>query len=523
MHFDPRSCSSSPAVRCSTPPIMIKRLFAVVFVCALLLAGAAAAPAADMSSVRVIVKPTPGGKPWSARDIAALHRYFDTQVLKAPTLRGSFDGLLILDTVRRTVLYSKHIDTDFMPASNFKLVVGSTILRRLGPNFSFVTTVDADAAPVNGVIAGNVYLRGGGDAHLDEGDLNDAAAALAAQGIHRIDGAVVTDAAHFDSQPYGFGWSWDDLPYYYAPVVSALELDDGIVHMTMTPGTQVGAPVQLRVWPQSSAFTIVNKLTTGPANSKDTSNIVRPFSQPGTIEIVGTYPLGAKTSGDLRPAVPDPAAFAGDVFLRALQAHGITVGTGVQPGATPPTAHLLWTHQSEKLPQLMADFWYPSDNLMGELFLKQLGVAQAGEPGTDANGIIAEQQFLTSIGVNPASVSITDGSGLSHYDHITPRDFVKILQADWNSPYRDIVLNALPVPGYRGTMKRAYLGTAAVGNAFLKDGVISHVRTLSGYVKTRTHGPVTFSFQINSWMDGPGAAVALARLRAAFLSYLVGR
>jgi D-alanyl-D-alanine carboxypeptidase/D-alanyl-D-alanine-endopeptidase (penicillin-binding protein 4) len=462
-----------------------------------------------------VTNPTPGGVPWTSAQIAQLHRYIKQQVLTAPTLRGSFVGLKIIDTVRGTVLYSQNADTDFMPASNFKLIVGSTILRKLGPNFTFVTRVFSDGT--------NLYLRGGGDAHLTAKDLDDAAAAIAAQGIHSVSGAVITDATHYDSQRYGYGWSWDDLPYYYAPPITALELEDGIVHVTFTAGHTAGAPVILNVTPQSSAFTIDNQMTTGPAGSKDTTDIVHPWNEPTTIVFTGSYPLGSPTSGDVRPAVPDPAAFAGDVFLRALQAHGVTVAGGVHAGVTPAAAKIVWTHNSEPLPEMLADFWYPSDNLMGELFLKELGVAQAGEPGTDGNGIIAEQQFLRSIGVDPSSVAITDGSGLSHYDHITPDDFVKILQADWNSPFRETVLNALPVPGIRGTMLHAYLGTPAVGNAFLKDGVISHVRTLSGFIKTKTHGPVTFSWQINSWMGEDNAALrpALPRLRAEFLSHFV--
>jgi D-alanyl-D-alanine carboxypeptidase/D-alanyl-D-alanine-endopeptidase (penicillin-binding protein 4) len=483
------------------------------------------ANAADTSSWATVVKPVPGGKPWTPAQIATLKRYLEKQILSAPTLKGSFVGLKIVDTVRGTVLYSKDAGVDFMPASNFKLVVGSTILRKLGPDFAFVTKVLTDTPVQSGTIGGNIYLRGGGDAHLSAKDLDDAAAALAASGVRSVKGALITDTSHFDSQRYGFGWSWDDMPYYYAPVISALELEDGVVHATMTPGATVGAPVQLNVTPQTSAFTIDNLLKTGTATSKDDSDIVRPWNEPTTIDITGDYPLGAKTSGDIRAAVPDPAAYAGDVFLRALQAHGITVDGGVKPGVAPAGAALLWQHQSEKLPELLADFWYPSDNLMGELFLKELGVAQAGEPGTDDNGIKAEQDFLKSIGVDPSTVTIADGSGLSHYDHITPDDFVKILEADWNSPYRDMVLNALPVPGVRGTMLHAYLNSAAVGNAFLKDGVISHVRTLSGIVKTRTHGPITFSWQINSWMgEGkPDGRAALARLRAEFLSHFVNQ
>jgi len=499
---------------------MYKRIVILLGWCALL--AASAATAADMSSVATVMKPKPGGRPWAQEQTAALRRYIDKQILTAPTLRGSLIGLSIVDTARRTVLYSRNADADFIPASNFKLVVGSTVLRKLGMDFAFVTQVQADTAPVEGVIHGNLYLHGGGDALLTAHDLDAAAAALATQGVSRIDGALVTDASHYDAQRYGSGWSWDDIPYYYAPVISALELEDGVVHATMTPGSSAGAPVRLDVWPQSGAFSIENRLTTGPAGSKDTSKIERLWDTPRAIVLSGNYPLGAKTSGDIRAAVPDPPSYAGDVFLRALQKRGIAVDGGVQSGVAPRGTQVVWAHRSAKLPELLAEFWYRSDNLMGELFLKELGVAEAGEPGTGANGIIAERRFLQSIGIDPASVRVGDGSGLSHYDHITPGDLVKILQADWNSPYRDIVLDALAVPGVRGTMLKAYLGTPAVGNAFLKDGAISNVRTLSGYVKTKTHGPITFSWQVNSWMgaERPGGRAALATLRAEFLSHL---
>src|SRR5205807_3965329 len=120
-------------------------------------------------------------------------------------------------------------------------------------------------------------------------------------------------------------------------------------------------------------------------------------------------------SGDLQPAVPDPAAYAGDVFLRALRAHGVTVDNPATAGITPANARTLWTHASETMPQLLQDFWWPSDNLMGELFLKTLGVMRGGVPGTDEHGIAVENEYLQSAGVDPATVSITDGSGLSQY------------------------------------------------------------------------------------------------------------
>lgn len=479
-------------------------------VCAFALIGAAP-----------LENPAPGGTPWTAKQVVALQKSLK-HILSAPALRGAHVGLLIRDTVRGTTIYSQNATDEFMPASNFKLLVGSASLQRLGTAFTFVTTVASDAPAANGTITGNLYLRGGGDAHLTAQDLDDAAAALSAQGIKHVTGALITDPSRYDSQRYGYGWSWDDLPYYYAPVVTALELEEGTVHMTFTPGPSAGSLAQLRVWPQSSAYTIDNELLTGPVGSKDTSDILRTWNKPDTIQIGGVYPLGAKESGEVNPAVPDPESYAGDVFARALTAHGITVDGGVHSGKAPVAASQLWAHNSEAMPKLLADFWYPSDNLMGELFLKELGAVQGGQPGTDDNGITLEKAYLQSIGVDPNTVTIADGSGLSQYDRITPADLVAILQADWNGPNRDIVLDALPVAGVRGTLQHAWTGTPAERAVFAKTGSISHVRTISGFVRTRTHGAITFSFLINEWMgeQQPKGAAALAKVRGDLFSQL---
>ncbi|MDQ2872898.1 MAG: D-alanyl-D-alanine carboxypeptidase/D-alanyl-D-alanine-endopeptidase, partial [Candidatus Eremiobacteraeota bacterium] len=405
------------------------------------------------------------------------------------------------------------------------LLVGSTLLARLGTAYTLKTDVLGDAPINGGTLTGNLYLRGGGDALLTEKDLDDAADSLVAAGLKRVTGSITTDASRYDNQRLGFGWSVDDLPYYYAPVVSALELEDGVLHVHMLAGPTVGAPVQLRVKPVSNTYTIDNQLTTAPATGKDTSDISRVWDQPRTIRLTGTYPLGAKESGDLVPSVPDPESYAGDVFLRALQARGVTIAGGVAGGKTPAAARTLWSHASEPVPQLLADFWYPSDNLMGELFLKELAAAGGVQPGTDANGAKLEQAWLRSIGVQPDTVTIGDGSGLSQYDRITPHDLHEILQADWNGPNRNVVLNALPVSGVRGSLRNSYKGTAAERKVFAKTGSISHVRTISGFVITKSHGPVTFSFMINDWMgeDKPHGAADLAKVRGEVFAQLAAQ
>jgi serine-type D-Ala-D-Ala carboxypeptidase/endopeptidase (penicillin-binding protein 4) len=464
-------------------------------------------------------EPQPGGVAWTDAQIARLHANVD-EALAAPALQGAYVGLLAVDTVRGTVLYSRNADDEFAPGSNFKLLVGSAALQFLGPGFRFVTTLSSDVPPEHGVISGNLYLHGGGDAHLSAVNLRAAALAAFWTDIRRVDGAVIVDASHDDAQVFAPGWTVDDLPYEYAALVSALELEDGVVHVYVSPGAVVGAPAKLRVEPLSGAFTVANRAVTGVAHSQDKTDVVRTLDSPQRIEIVGSYPAGAPESDDLEPSVPDPEIYAGDVLLRALRDAGITVAGGVRAGVAPRSARVVWRLESAAMPQLLSEFWLPSDNLMGELFLKELGAARAGEPGSFANGIAVEGEYLRSIGVDPSTLSIADGSGHSAYDRITPRDLVTILQSDWNGAQRSMVVDALPEAGVRGTLKDAFPGTLLGAKVFAKTGTHRHARALSGFLQTDDHGPVTFSLLVNDWLgdDRPGGSSQLRQAQAALLS-----
>jgi D-alanyl-D-alanine carboxypeptidase/D-alanyl-D-alanine-endopeptidase (penicillin-binding protein 4) len=464
-------------------------------------------------------EPQPGGVAWTDVQIARLHENVDA-ALEAPALRGAYVGLLAIDTVRGTVLYSRNADDEFTPGSNFKLLVGSAALQYLGASFRFVTTLASELPSKDGVVSGNLYLHGGGDAHLNAANLRVAALAAFRAGIRRVDGAVIVDASHDDAQRFAPGWTVDDLPYEYAALVSALELEDGVVHVYVSPGAVVGALVKLRVEPANGAFTVENRAVTGVAYSEDTTDVVRTLDSPQRIEIVGSYPAGAPESDDLEPSVPDPEIYAGDVLLRALADVGITVSGGVRDGVAPRSAPIFWRLESAAMPQLLSEFWLPSDNLMGELFLKELGAARAGEPGSFANGIAVEREYLQSIGVDPSTLSITDGSGHSAYDRITPRDLVTILQSDWNGARRAIVMDALPEAGVRGTLKDAFSGTALDGKVFAKTGTHRHARTLSGFLQTDDHGPITFSLLVNDWLgdDRPDGPSQLRNAQAVLLS-----
>jgi D-alanyl-D-alanine carboxypeptidase/D-alanyl-D-alanine-endopeptidase (penicillin-binding protein 4) len=175
------------------------------------------------------------------------------------------------------------------------------------------------------------------------------------------------------------------------------------------------------------------------------------------------------------------------------------------------------------LAQLLGAMWKPSDNLIAELLLESIGARDAGCI-TDARtcGIAAEQTWLARIGVAPSTVSLVDGSGLSAYDRITPRDLVAVLLHDWTGTHRETIANALPVAGVSGTLAARFAQAPLAGNLTAKTGSKRHVRALAGFVQNAAGHELAFAFTIDDWFDGdPHASQALIAAQAAILLSLL--
>ena len=474
---------------------------------------------------------TPAPAPASSSQPWRLRSSIDA-ALASPTLKGAHVGVLVVDADNGAVLYARNADDDFVPASTLKLIVGSAALSRLGPEFKFATDVDAAGTIERGTLQGDLYLRGGGDTQLSAADLEAAAAAVQSAGIRHVSGALIGDATRYDAPRYPLGWAIDDVPYEYAAVPGALGVDLNVARVRVAPGDAPGVPAILQVLPASDAFTVENATVTGARGSNDEADLERPWDRPRAIRVTGSYPLGAPLSDDLEPAVPDPAAYAVDLFLRALEAHGVTVGNGVRFGAVPAGATVVWAHRSKPLASVLRDFWPPSRNLIGEQLLEELGTEArlhqiSGDArGTDTRlrGISNELDWLRSIGVDPATLTIADGSGLSAYDRVTPRALVTVLQSDWRGPQRATVMNALAVAGVSGTLRSTFTEPPLAGAVYAKTGTTNHARLLAGYARTQRGGTVTFALMVNDWMDATAdAREALDTARAAILTAIVTR
>ncbi len=505
--------------------------------CAALVAGASMACASpafavDRSLGAGVPKPAASGEPWTDAEIASLDANLDVALAGSKTLAGAHVGVYAIDAHDGRVLYERNQDDAFQPASTLKLLVGSAALDKLGPTFRFRTDATIANVVVNGTLRGRLTLHGTGDILLGDAALATLPVALRAASIDEIAQDVV---AADDPLHYLPGWALDDVPWYYAAPITALGYADDRVTITVTPGAQPGAAVSTLVEPFGAAvrdpsmcalrelpFCIVVSATTGAAGAPSTLDAARPFDRPGEVDVTGVLAAGAEPE-KLSLAAPNPPRFAVAAARRAILAGGVRIGNREPVAAragqdgTPP--RVVWSHDSEPLSDLLADLWLPSDNMLAEELLHAVGAEPPDVRGTSEAGIAWEKGWLAKLGVDTgAGLALSDGSGLSAYDRITPRDLVLILRHDWDGPYRDVVLDALPIAGVRGTLRSSFAGTAAAQHVFAKTGTVSHVSTLAGYVATAKHGAVIFAFQVDDWV---GAAADLRDLRGRVLAHFV--
>ncbi len=508
------------------------RLGWAALVAVVAIAAASPAFAVDRSLGAGVPKPNASGEPWTDAQIAALDANIDIAVAGSKTLAGAHVGAYAIDARDGRVLYERNQDDAFQPASTLKLVVGSAALDKLGPAFRFHTDATLENVVVNGTLRGRLTLHGTGDVLLDDAALATLPAALRAASIDEIAQDVV---AADDPLQYLPGWALDDVPWYYAAPITALGYADDRVTVTVTPGAKPGDPVSALVepWgravrdasacaPRELSFCIIVSATTGAAASPSTLDAIRPLDRPGEVYLTGALAAGAQPE-KLSLAVPNPPRFAAAAARRAIVAGGVRisnrepVAARATEDATPP--RVVWSHDSEPLSDLLADVWLPSDNMLAEELLHAVGAEPPAPRGTSEAGIAWEKAWLGKLGIDTGSaLSLVDGSGLSAYDRITPRDLVLVLRHDWDGPYHDVVLDALPIAGVRGTLKSSYAGTPAEGHVFAKTGTVSHASTLAGYIATTKHGAVIFAFQVDDWVgDATDLRDARGRVLAQFV------
>jgi D-alanyl-D-alanine carboxypeptidase/D-alanyl-D-alanine-endopeptidase (penicillin-binding protein 4) len=427
-----------------------------------------------------------------------------------------------LDTGR--VLFEENANKLLRPASNMKLYTVAAALDRLAPDYRFVTSVYARSRPdAAGVLQGDLTIYGRGDpsiaASFNNGDyfkgINDLAASIRAAGVKRVEGDLVGDESFFTGPPYGSGWEWEDLQWWFGAEVSALTVNDNALDFAVRPGPQVGAAAIVTIGPPDPLLKIVNKVTTTPKGTKRDLGIYRVLAG-DQVEISGSIPLDNK-GYSAALGISHPALLFAYLLRAALAQQGVII-TGktrtIAPSAI-ATADAraagaglveLTTLRSPPLSLIAAQTLKRSQNLYTELILRTLGKVSAppatmaiSDRTSEAIGLEVLREFLREAGVNPLPLSLTDGSGLSRNDMVTPEATLQLLTYMGRHRYATAFREALPIASVDGTLRNRMKGTAAEGNVRAKTGTLSSASSLSGFVKSAAGEELVFSIVVNNY------------------------
>jgi len=406
-------------------------------------------------------------------------------------------GYIAIDQESGEVLASQNPDKMFDPGSTMKSFAVSAALEAYGPDHTFTTPLYKVGTVDGGTLDGNIVLVAAGDlsfglraepdgslyyenlpvidhsyASLGQpgaveppgdarGVLNQFAAQVKAAGITAVNGDIVVDDRLFTPI------EWPD------GLIAPIWINENLIDIEVSPGSASGQATTVDWRPQIASYTVETHATTVDANGSTELNVTEPT--PGHIVVTGTVAAGSAPRLVVQE-ITDPAAFARTAFIEALQRAGVTVTaapTGPNPASLLPAgiyqdADKLAEHQSASLAAYVELIMKVSYNRGADL-MACIAAVKAGS--TDCNqGIVAEVDTFTGLGVDKTDVFAFDGAGSNDQNRATPGAMATFYRNVRSAPYAQAFINALPILGKDGTLANVLTDSALAGKAQLKTG-----------------------------------------------------
>ncbi|MBI2742338.1 MAG: D-alanyl-D-alanine carboxypeptidase/D-alanyl-D-alanine-endopeptidase [Chlamydiales bacterium] len=409
-------------------------------------------------------------------------------------------GIEVISLKNGQKLYEKNPRHMFVPASTQKIFTAASALAILGTDFRFETQLLAMREQKEGVLDGDLYLKGSGDPSLVTEDLQDLVFQLSLAGVKTIKGDLVIDNFEFDNIVQGPGWMWDEGAEYWTSPIDALLVNHSSISVWVEPGQQVGAPARVGIFPEIEGVVIQNTAKTGEKKS-DLRVSRRWVTRENLIEVDGTIDLKSKPQNYNIP-LEAPAMYTATLFRDLLQQKGIGICGEIRFKKAPENALLLATHRSAPLSELIYPVLKKSDNLYSNCLFKKMGSKLHQAPGTWPKGSQAMRSFLSSQAeIDVENLAIVDGDGESRYNLISPHQMVSFLV--WMEDqflFFPEFLTALPISGVDGTLKNRMDDPVLKGKIRAKGGRMTGISGIAGYAYTKDNEMLAFSIMINGFI-----------------------
>lgn len=379
------------------------------------------------------------------------------------------------------------------PASVAKVFTTGLALEKLGSRYRFKTDFLAMAEPVDGVLQGDLFVKGSGDPVFLTPDLWASLNRLRARGVRTISGNVVLDREAFAtakmSALVGGDDDFDDAMHRaYHAEPDALLLNHGAMYLEIDVDGDK-ARVRSEDAPKNWAF--VSELT--PKSGRCTSwkngldvtfnkvldNVV--------VTVRGNYPLRCG-SGGIPIRVPNQTWLWESWFKQLWSEMGGKFSGQVVEGSAPAEVIVLYSHLGPELNRIIQDVNKWSSNVMA----RHLELALTGLDG-DFNKIVTG--WLSSLGLPVKGWYLENGSGLARETRVTAKGTAEFLLYMANRPDFPDYLASFPRAGADGTVYRRFKGIDHFG--YFKTGSLSGVRSIAGYVRAKSGQQYALAIFVN--------------------------
>jgi len=386
-------------------------------------------------------------------------------------------GLLVAELGNPAPLLAHGETRSLNPASVMKLVTTLAALELLGPAHTFRTRVEVEGEIRDGVLVGNLILRGGGDPALTRERFWSLLREVRARGIREIRGDLVLDDRYYEL-PVIDPAAFDQAPLrpYNAPPAALLVNFNSIGLRLAADGGAVRAALEVE-----QALPLDSRLVPTEAPCNGLREQLDPRVEEGVLRLAGRYPVACGEQFIALNLLAPPATVV--VWFRALwrELGGLHEG-GVEVRAAGDAARLLLEYESPPLALLVRDINKHSNNVMAKMLFLNLGAARFGAPATWDKGARALREWLTENGLWSEEMVFENGSGLSRIERISAASLNRLLQYAAARPAYYEFAASLPATGLEGTRRGPLNASPLAGRSWLKTGSLNGVRGLAGYV-----------------------------------------
>ena len=373
-------------------------------------------------------------------------------------------------------------DVSMNPASTMKLVTTYAALEMLGPTHQWKTEFYTDGTLSNGILQGNLYLKGGGDPKLNMEKLWLLMRDLRANGVQQITGDLVLDRSFFE-QPQLPVFDDDGNDKNKPFLVKPDSLMVNLKALRFVARNDAGK-VLISVEPPIASIRIDNQVKA--VNTKQCTGDVRynPATQAdGSVLVTVSGQLADGCNSQTYLSLLDHATYTAGAVRAIWKELGGSIQGQNRQAAVPKNAKLLARAYSPDLAEIIRDINKYSNNTMAQQLFLSLGAQfRSDADGDDAKAAQRViRQWLAKKGITAPHLVMENGSGLSRAERVSAREMAQMLQAAWKSPYAAEFISSMPIAGKDGTMRKRLKTTAMNGQAHIKTGTLNTVRAISGF------------------------------------------